>query len=434
MDVAEQVCKHLSRTPEATIPLVDQYCAYYQDLFPDVRTYESFKLLHLGIISNIKRKSLPELEKVVGISSQSLHHFLSQSPWSLSHLEQRRLNKLLTILQGKEIILVVDETGDRKKGKKTDYVARQYLGNIGKIDNGIVSVNVYGIYQNITFPLMTKIYKPESKLKVEDKYQTKTEIAGEMVKELKKLGFKIKLVLADSLYGESSIFLKVLDELKLEYVVSIRSNHGVWMPSNQRVRANKWCKFTRIFSNGETEIRYIREIIYGKRGMITYWEMTTDTETLPVNSTSFIMTNCQGNLKKRLGNLYGQRTWVEYGFRQCKQELGWKDYRLTKIEGIEKWWSIINSVYTMVSLQTKQFRNLLFSGEEIKEKEEKIEAKDKINTWKKSLKKIMMMIEPLILFWLITPWLKIVNSSLLLEGFNNLLSIAHLNRLYFPSG
>jgi SRSO17 transposase len=434
MDVAEQVCKHLPRTPEATIPLVDQYCTYYQDLFPDVRSYENFKLLHLGIISNLKRKSLPELEKVVGVSSQSLHHFLSQSPWSLSPVEQRRLNKLVTILQEEKIILVVDETGDRKKGKKTDYTARQYLGNVGKIDHGIVSVNVYGIYQNITFPLMTRIYKPKSRLKVGDKYKTKTEIAGEMVRELKELGFKIKLVLADSLYGESSTFLKVLEELKLEYVVSIRNNHGVWMASNQRIRANKWCKFTRQFSDGKTEIRYIREIIYGKKGRITYWEMTTDTETLPLNSSSFVMTNCQGNLKKRLGDLYGQRTWIEYGFRQCKQELGWKDYRLTKIESIEKWWSIINSVYTMISLQTKPFKKLLFSEKEKKEEEEKIEEKDHINTWKKSLKKIMMMIEPLILFWLITPWLKIANSSLLLEGFNNLLSIAHSSGLYFPTG
>jgi SRSO17 transposase len=86
MDVAEQVCKHLPRTPETTIPLVDQYCAYYQDLFPDVRSYESFTLLHLGIISNIKRKSLPELAKVVGTSSQSLHHFLSESPWNISEI------------------------------------------------------------------------------------------------------------------------------------------------------------------------------------------------------------------------------------------------------------------------------------------------------------------------------------------------------------
>ena len=55
--------------------------------------------------------------------------------------------------------------------------------------------------------------------------------------------------------------------------------------------------------------------------LITYWEITTDPETMPENSTSFVMTNLQGNLKKTLGDLYGLRTWVEYGFRQCKQEL-----------------------------------------------------------------------------------------------------------------
>jgi hypothetical protein len=38
---------------------------------------------------------------------------------------------------------------------------------------------------------------------------------------------------------------------------------------------------------GKTEIRYIREIIYGKRGRISYWEMTKDTENLPINLTSF---------------------------------------------------------------------------------------------------------------------------------------------------
>lgn len=399
IDVAEQVCKHLPRTPEPTIPLVDQYCAYYQDLFPDVRSYEHFKLLHLGIISNLKRKSLPELEKVLGVSSQSLHHFLQSSPWSLSELEQRRLTKLTSILRQEKIIIVVDETGDRKKGTKTDYTARQYLGNVDKIDHGIVSVNVYGIYQNITIPLMTRIYKPKSRLKVGDKYKTKTEIAGEMVRKLKELGFNIELVLADSLYGESSIFWEELEQLKLEYVVSIRNNHGVWMDSNERVRANKWCKFTRTFSDGKMETRYIREIIYGQ--------------------------------KRRLGDLYGQRTWVEYGFRQCKQELGWKDYRLTKIESIEKWWELINSVYTMISLQTKPFRELLFPKEE---KKKEREEKEQINTWKTSLKKIMMMIEPLILFWLITPWLKVAKSSLLLQGFNNLLSIAHRSKLYFPTG
>ena len=52
---------------------------------------------------------------------------------------------------------MIDETGDRKKGKKTDTVARQYLGSIGKVDNGIVSVNAYGVYSDITFTLIFKV-------------------------------------------------------------------------------------------------------------------------------------------------------------------------------------------------------------------------------------------------------------------------------------
>ena len=67
--------------------------------------------------------------------------------------------------------MVIDETGDRKKGKKTDYVARQYLGSVGKVDNGIVSVNAYGLYSNITFPLSVKIFKPKGTLKEGDKYK-----------------------------------------------------------------------------------------------------------------------------------------------------------------------------------------------------------------------------------------------------------------------
>jgi SRSO17 transposase len=51
------------------------------------------------------------------------------------------LTKILKGLKGKVITLVIDETGDRKKGKKSEYVARQYLGNVGKVDNGRVSVN-----------------------------------------------------------------------------------------------------------------------------------------------------------------------------------------------------------------------------------------------------------------------------------------------------
>jgi SRSO17 transposase len=222
MDVELQILKHLARDAHPTVAIVDEYCAEYKDLFKEVRNYECFKYLHLGIMSPIKRKSLPEIAKAVSIkSAQSLHHFLANSDWSVEELKQRRLNQLKKALDGNAITVVIDETGDRKKGKKTDYVARQYLGSVGKVDNGIVSVNAYGLYSNITFPLSVKIFKPKGTLKEGDKYKTKIELASEIITELIDEGFNIELVLADSLYGESSQFLGKLAEYELAYVVAI---------------------------------------------------------------------------------------------------------------------------------------------------------------------------------------------------------------------
>jgi len=127
------------------------------------------------------------------------------------------------------------------------------------------------------------------------------------------MGFKFSLVLADSLYGESDgNFISVLNELKLNFAVAIRSNHGVWLPPGQTVRYNKWRKFTRTFSDGTDEVRYIREIIFGKRHAMQYWQITTDTDTLPENSTLWVMTLVPGIKYKEVGNLYGLRNWVEY--------------------------------------------------------------------------------------------------------------------------
>lgn len=335
---------------------------------------------------------------------------------------------------------MIDETGDRKKGRKTDYVARQYLGSMGKVDAGIVSVNAYGIYQDITFPLMFKVFKPKGRLKSGDNYQTKIKLGSLIITELIEFGFKIEVVLADSLYGESSSFIRTLDKFKIPWIVAIRSNHGVWMPSIQSVRANKWHKFTRIFSNKISETRYIREIIFGKRSTRTYWEITTDPETKPENSTSFVMTNLQGDIKKTLGNLYGLRTWVEYGFRQCKQELGWTDYRFTNFQDIEKWWEIIFCVYWMISLNSPAFLSLnqpCSTDAEIKNTKTDFSIHQQWNHkvgWKNVLNNLRLIIQPTLLLWLISPWLDIFPNHHLWLGFHDLIQVMNQFQPYFPDG
>jgi SRSO17 transposase len=326
------------RIPNTTVTLIDNYCSGYQKLFPEVRSYEAFKRLHLGITAEIKRKTLPAIAKAVGLNNeQSLHHFLTESPWSVEEVRKQRLKIILEKIGGEKIILIIDETGDKKKGKTTDYVARQYIGNLGKKESGIVSVNAYGIWRGITFPLLFKVYKPKTRLKQDDEYKTKTLLAKEIITELKEMGFKFELVLADSLYGESSTFLSVLSENKLPYLVAIRSNHGVWMPSTERIRYNRWKEFERVFTNGKAQKRYIREIIFGKRRSVRYWQITTDKTTLPDNTTWYVMTNLPDTPPAVIGNNYGLRTWIEYGFKQCKNQLGWADYRCTDYSQIERW-------------------------------------------------------------------------------------------------
>jgi SRSO17 transposase len=123
------------RPAKKTVKFIDDYCENYRDLFPEVRTFEYFKYLHLGIISDIKRKSLPEMAKVIGLETcEGLNHFLTESPWSVEKVKNRRLDLILKKTNQEEIIVIIDETGDRKKGKTTDYVKRQYIGNLGKVE------------------------------------------------------------------------------------------------------------------------------------------------------------------------------------------------------------------------------------------------------------------------------------------------------------
>jgi len=54
------------RTAKPTVQFIDSYSELYKDFVSEVRAYEYFKYLLLGLISEIKRKSLLEIAKIVG--------------------------------------------------------------------------------------------------------------------------------------------------------------------------------------------------------------------------------------------------------------------------------------------------------------------------------------------------------------------------------
>jgi SRSO17 transposase len=70
-------------------------------------------------------------------------------------------------------------------------IARQYLGRLGKIENGIVAVVSYGLVDGLTFPLMFENYKPKERIKLKHIYRSKPQIASQMIREVKAKGFEI---------------------------------------------------------------------------------------------------------------------------------------------------------------------------------------------------------------------------------------------------
>jgi SRSO17 transposase len=173
-----------ARPAALTVTFIDEDCQLYQDVFPAVRSFEHLKQVQIGMLSESKRQTLPAIAKAVGESDpQALHHLVANAPWSVEKLRERRLMLLKQALAGRAFPLCLDDTGDRNKGKTTDDVASQSIGTIGKLANGIVSVNASGVLDHMTFPLLFTVSKPHTRLKPEDISKTKPQRAVEIIEE-----------------------------------------------------------------------------------------------------------------------------------------------------------------------------------------------------------------------------------------------------------
>jgi len=82
------------------VGFIDEYCQAYRHLFGDVRSFEQFKFLHVGLLSELARKTLPAIAQLAGLqNAHSLHHFLRGGVWSVEQLRAVRPSRLHTPLE-----------------------------------------------------------------------------------------------------------------------------------------------------------------------------------------------------------------------------------------------------------------------------------------------------------------------------------------------
>jgi hypothetical protein len=159
--------------PPAPGPLED-YAQRFDALFSSLAQRRGFRDYLQGLLlPRDRNKTLTGLagaEPITGAQHrevQRLQWFLSESAWDHQQVNDRRVQLSCedpATAPHDAGALVVDDTGDRKDGTANSHVARQYLGSVGKIDNGIVAVTSLWADARCYWPVHAVPYTPASRL------------------------------------------------------------------------------------------------------------------------------------------------------------------------------------------------------------------------------------------------------------------------------
>ncbi len=307
--------------PPAPGPL-EGYAAAFDDALPHVAQRRALREYLFGLLLPRERnKTLTGLagtEPVVGAQAppaQRLQWFLSEAAWDAEARTTRRLALLCRDPATRPHdggVLIIDETGDRKDGTKTAHVAHQYLGSVGKIAHGSVSVTSLWADEAVYYPLHVVPYTPAKRLpkgKDDPAFRTKPQLAVELIDAAIEAGFAFRAVVADCLYGEHPGVQTALWEGAIPSVMGLRAHRGSWAPADdphtpedaarvvpwESPRApGGWTAVVRRFRDGHRETWWaadLRLIGLGWDQRLRLVAVTTDPARLPADSTWYLLTN-----------------------------------------------------------------------------------------------------------------------------------------------
>jgi SRSO17 transposase len=203
-------------TPRKAIPptteAIDQFCSQFDDLFGRSEERQAVRQYLIGLLlPREHNKTIVELASIVpGAQRQALHHFMHDAPWEAEALNERRValwraHPWLGPHAGG--VLILDETGDPKRGSRIVLAAQQYLGKLGHVANGVVAVTSHWADGTRHVPVGVKPYRPASRLpkgRKDPAFHTKPDLAWQLIEEARAAQVPFHLVVADSVYGENA--------------------------------------------------------------------------------------------------------------------------------------------------------------------------------------------------------------------------------------
>ncbi|HEY9298122.1 MAG TPA: IS701 family transposase, partial [Phormidium sp.] len=362
-------------TPAAMPPCFDRWCKRFDDIWTHQAQKREFRHYIGGLLGESERKNLSQMaDNAVGVTYHRLHHFLTEAPWSVQEVNERRLavmNQCSQTRISRGFTLIVDDSGHRKSGNFTAGVGRQYIGEIGKTDNGIVVVTTHLYDGKKSLPLDIELYQHANSLphgKADIEFKKKPELALGLIDRSLERGYRPGIVLIDAGYGNNTTFLLSLEKRKLKYLGGLAKNRKVIIESEvnklQEIRLDKLAQSlpTEAFTPVQLNLDKPKTVWVATVEVELSQLEGTRTIAIAMNASTFqeasdidyFITNVDSSIAtdEWIVTTYAQRNWVEVFYREAKGWLGLKEYQVRDSRSLLRHFILVFCAYTFILWHT----------------------------------------------------------------------------------
>src|SRR5712692_9651010 len=193
-----------------------------------------------GLLAPVERKNGWQMAEELGDPNvHGVQRLLAEADWDEEAVRDDLRAYVIEHLGEASGVLVVDETGFVKKGKKSAGVARQYSGTAGRRENSQVGVFLsYASSKGAAF-IDRALYLPEewtadrvrcreAGIPDEVEFATKGELAQQMLARAFAAEVPAEWVVGDTVYGYDELRLW-LEAQQKNYVLAVPETHQVWV-------------------------------------------------------------------------------------------------------------------------------------------------------------------------------------------------------------
>lgn len=351
----------------------------FRGCFGQDRTAAHFDTYCRGLLSDLPRKSVEPIALAAGTAVRTLQEFLVTARWDHAAARDTLQADLAGVLAGLPAdplgtIGVIDETSCRKWGEHTPGVQRQYLGCVGKIDNGIVTVHLAVAKGTFQALLDADLYLPKSW--AEDRprcraagipddvgHRTKWRLAmGQWVRAMGN-GVSFDWLVFDEGYGAAVPFLRSLGRMNQKFVAEVPVNFAVREADggpSRRADARLRAADARAGTRHRLAHRTVRAS-YWRAATAAVWVADREhTLVAAVNEATgevkYFVTNATTTPLARVLGVAFRRWTVEHAFRLGKQEAGLMDYEGRDYTGLLRHLTSALVVLGFVATHTERLR------------------------------------------------------------------------------